>query len=152
MLNSKIRFRLWIFHVHHIFKRFYHTRFHSFFSCRFINIISNNPYLIKTHNLRIHPLSSDLRLYDCNYFLCGFNWGVNGGILIHRTSFLLINFLNSWLQWSDELSNIKHVFLFQLFKCIFESFTSFMNNQNDLEKLNLLKPIALPLSGLRLLR
>ena len=48
-------------------------------------------------------------------FSAGFNWGVYGGILIHRTSFLLINFLNSWLRWSDELSNIKHVFLFQLF-------------------------------------
>ena len=38
-------------------------------------------------------------------FSAGFNWGVYGGILIYRTSFLLINFLNSWLLWSDELSN-----------------------------------------------
>ena len=79
----------------------------------------------------IHCLRSSL--YDCNYFSAEFNWGVCGGILIYRTSSLLINFLNSWLRWSDELSNIKHVFLFQLFKCIFESFTSLINNQNDLE-------------------
>ena len=71
-------------------------------------------------------------------FSAGFSWGVKGGIVIHLIPPILVNFLNSRLRWSDELLNIKQDFLSQLLNYRIDSFTSFMNNQNDFE---LIEPI-----------
>ena len=137
-MYSKIRIRLWIFHMHHIFKWFNHARFYLLFSCRFFNTINNRPYFIKDHNPRIHPLSSGLRFYYCNYFLCWIQLGCVGWDSYSSDSAHIRKLLKFLASVERLIIEYKKNFLSQLLNCRFDSFTSFMNNQNDFE---LIEPV-----------